>query len=777
MIEPAVTARRQRVALALLVAALALLTAAGRSAWEAFGTPFPSFVTDPFLTYSALSLPSWQLPEGIVRPDRIVAVEGRALPTLTTAAPGRAALHAALGCVEGPSVRLTLSGPGGTRTRAVPLRRHGAAEVIVFFGLYASIGLVMLWSGLSAYVLAERRAGARAYTTMSLGGFAFCALFFDYHTTARLWPLFSLSTVWLVSGMFWVAWAFPAPPPPPVAAWRFLVRVLWALMGCLGLWVSVGPMLGIDAFHGRLLVDGLVILALLALCVSVLTRYRRAAPDDRVELRPVLGGLVLAPAVAASGFLASQVSAFTVVHLLLPLVVFVVPLSIGWALVRHNILAARAVVTRRWLYVPTAAVGAVVALLGWLAFRNVGPPSMDALSPVMASGGLFAAVLVLLRRLTGWALFPAEAEFRPTVEQLADSLARTRDEAELLDAIARNVTSWLPSGRIRLVAPQQVDEIDHLPDGARSALEVGRRVWTTEGPWERQLLVPMRSLGVLQRVLVIAPKRDRALFTESDLSLLDTVAALGAQSLHNATMLRDLEDARRLERDASRGDKRATLGILGAELAHEIAHPLQLFRGLLRKASRGPLSADDIDVGGDELARLERLLANMRRLEAPPPRRESVALGPVVARAALLGRELREDRRQQLALDLPDDLTVLGDADAMVQIFANLLRNAAEAAPVRGAVGVTARREGGHAVVDVWDDGPGVPDDRVDSLFQRWVTTKDGGSGLGLAVASSLALSLGWRIVYVREDARTCFRLTAPADAAALSAPPSHPSE
>lgn len=779
--SPEALRTRWAVVRGVLVALALLLALAAQASFAARGRPFAGVVTDPFGVVSNVRLPGWDSPQGVVRPDRVVAVDGVVVPTRMEhgrlpATVLAEALTAAVGRGS-PTVTLTLQRGQVTRQVRASVQSLGRGELVAFFGLYVLMGLVLLWTSLGAYLVAERREPARAYALLGVSGFALLITFFDYHASATLWPVFALSAVGVPVGLLGLAWSYPTPPRA-ASHWGPRLRALVAVVApLLVLVLLAGPVMGFDPLPPRHAMDALLGLSLLGLAASVVVRYRHATGHDRDALRLALWGLAAAPTLVGVALITARSTGVVLMHLLLPLVAFVVPLSIGWALVRHNILAARAVVTRRWLYVPTAAVGAVVALLGWLAFRNEGPTSMDAFSPVLASGGLFAAVLVLLRRLTGWALFSAEAEFRPTVEQLADSLARTRDEAELLDAIARNVTSWLPSGRIRLVAPHQVDEIDHLPDGARVALEAGHRVWTTQGPWERQLLVPMRSLGVLQRVLVIAPKRDRALFTKSDLSLLDTVAALGAQSLHNATMLRDLEDARRLERDASRGDKRATLGILGAELAHEIAHPLQLFRGLLRKASRGPLSADDIDVGGDELARLERLLANMRRLEAPPPRRESVALGPVVARAALLGRELREDRRQQLVLDLPDNVTVLGDADAMVQIFANLLRNAAEAAPVRGALGVIARREGAHVVVDVWDDGPGVPDDRVDSLFQRWVTTKDGGSGLGLAVASSLALSLGWRIVYVREDARTCFRLTAPADAAALSAPPSHPSE
>jgi two-component system nitrogen regulation sensor histidine kinase GlnL len=78
---------------------------------------------------------------------------------------------------------------------------------------------------------------------------------------------------------------------------------------------------------------------------------------------------------------------------------------------------------------------------------------------------------------------------------------------------------------------------------------------------------------------------------------------------------------------------------------------------------------------------------------------------------------------------------------------------------VRGAL-----RDDGALVIDVWDEGPGVPADRVGTLFHRWVTSRahEGGTGLGLSVAQSLVTDFGWTIEYVREPARTCFRVTVP---------------
>ena len=118
-------------------------------------------------------------------------------------------------------------------------------------------------------------------------------------------------------------------------------------------------------------------------------------------------------------------------------------------------------------------------------------------------------------------------------------------------------------------------------------MEEGTAVWTTEPHWRRHLLVPMRSQGGLRGVLMLAPKHEAALYTREDLELLETIASLGAVALHNAEVFSELEAMRRLEADVARDDKRLTLGMLGAEVSHEIAYPLNFLRYLLREGNGG----------------------------------------------------------------------------------------------------------------------------------------------------------------------------------------------
>jgi two-component system nitrogen regulation sensor histidine kinase GlnL len=107
---------------------------------------------------------------------------------------------------------------------------------------------------------------------------------------------------------------------------------------------------------------------------------------------------------------------------------------------------------------------------------------------------------------------------------------------------------------------------------------------------------------------------------------------------------------------------------------------------------------------------------------------------------------------------------VTAEPDRLVQILANLLRNAAQAVGARAAIGVRSRRESdGTLLLEVWDEGPGVSDALGSAIFNPFVSGKQGGMGLGLAVTHRLVRTFGWNIDVRREQGQTVFGIEIPA--------------
>ena len=199
---------------------------------------------------------------------------------------------------------------------------------------------------------------------------------------------------------------------------------------------------------------------------------------------------------------------------------------------------------------------------------------------------------------------------------------------------------------------------------------------------------------------------------------------------------------------------------LVANVSHELRTPISALHAVLENVVDGVSPADPATLR-TALAQTERLgrlvtdLLDLSRVEAGivPLQVEPVALGPLLEATAAESTVAAPGVRVAVEVR-PDGLTVSADRARLHQLLANLVDNATRHSPVGGQVLLRAAATPGGVVLDVLDEGPGIPTDQRKAVFERFArgASADGGTGLGLAIARWVTQLHGGRIQIADSD-------------------------
>ena len=256
------------------------------------------------------------------------------------------------------------------------------------------------------------------------------------------------------------------------------------------------------------------------------------------------------------------------------------------------------------------------------------------------------------------------------------------------------------------------------------------------------------------------------------------VARLATSFNHMAEQLRDERQAleqrlselerktielRATQQQLVHGEKLASVGRLAAGVAHEIGNPLAAILGLVELLRAGGLSPSEgeeflrrIQAETERISGIIRDLLDFSRREPDGELAgETSDLRAVVEDAVKLVRPQKASRDVEIEVVLAADVaSVLGPQPKLTQVVLNLLLNALDALDGKGKVEIVGTREGDAVLLVVRDNGPGIPEEMLDRLFEPFTTTKPPGkgTGLGLAVSHALVEGMGGTITALNPD-------------------------
>ena len=238
---------------------------------------------------------------------------------------------------------------------------------------------------------------------------------------------------------------------------------------------------------------------------------------------------------------------------------------------------------------------------------------------------------------------------------------------------------------------------------------------------------------------------------------------LGGGNMGTLLTLRDMESAAQLGQELEVARRLAAIGRLTAGVGHEVKNPinamvvhLELLRGKLSPGGREAFAGAQrhVDILSGEMQRLDRVVQTLADFSRPMELHlREHDLRQVVGVVMELTAAEMEEHGVRPTVEAPHEpMMVRADAELMQQAVLNLLLNGMQAMPGGGAMLVRMRREHQFAVVEVIDEGEGIPPELLPRIFELYFTTKPKGSGIGLAMTYRI-LQLHGGAMEVRSNA------------------------
>jgi signal transduction histidine kinase len=254
------------------------------------------------------------------------------------------------------------------------------------------------------------------------------------------------------------------------------------------------------------------------------------------------------------------------------------------------------------------------------------------------------------------------------------------------------------------------------------------------------LIFGTKTIGVLA---VYTQQRHR--FSNDEVKLLTTLGDLSAVAIEKGRLLARVVD---MEEKIRASERLSALGLLAAEIAHEIRNPLtvvqMLFHALVESIALDDNSMRDAKLIAEKMRQMNRILDQVLSFaRSSEPSKEAIHAQLLFDDVFLLTRHKLQQQGIDMRSAAPDELPLFRvDREQVEQVLLNLILNAAQAMPEGGSLRLSAAVEEfegePYMALSVRDNGEGMSPAQINNLFAPFLTTKETGTGIGLAIVKKI---------------------------------------
>jgi len=265
------------------------------------------------------------------------------------------------------------------------------------------------------------------------------------------------------------------------------------------------------------------------------------------------------------------------------------------------------------------------------------------------------------------------------------------------------------------------------------------------------LSVPLLFKGKISGAIYVDSQKGGTPFTESSQATLQALASQAAVAMENTRLYHELE-RRTAEKEKAR--RLASVGTMAAGIAHEIRNPLGIISNAIyflksTEPECDPDRLEQYDIVSQEVQRANRIITDLLSYaRIRPPEKSEINFNALIRDCTKQAVAAKLVQNQQIKMKIPRKIIRLSvDSDQLRQVMYNLIQNAGRYIHENGLVTIHLKTHSKGIKLSLSNDGPVIPENILDRLFEPFFSTRTDGAGLGLSIVQTIINLHGGTIV------------------------------